>query len=78
MKSVTTLQREWIKWLLSSMGGREWLNIHIASPMNLQRLHRVTITKQYGGTEEALLNFLRKKFNEDDDIKGLWMNYKGE
>ena len=78
MKEVTWLQREWIKWLLSSMGGREWLNIHIASPMNLQRLHRVTITKQYGGTEEALLNFLRKRFYEDNYIKELWMNYKGE
>ena len=77
MKNVTTLQREWIKWLLSSMGGREWLNIHIASPMNLQRLHRVTITKEYGGTEESLLNFIRNRFNEDDFIKGKWMSYKG-
>ncbi len=77
MKNVTTLQREWIKWMLNPDGGREWLDIHIWSPMNLQRLHRVTITKEYGPVEESVLNFLRNRFNEDDFIKGKWMSYKG-
>lgn len=77
MKNVTTLQREWIKWMLNPDGGREWLDIHISSPMNLQRLHRVTITKEYGPVEESVLNFLRNRFNEDDFIKGKWMSYKG-
>lgn len=77
MKNVTTLQREWIKWLLDPTGGREWLDIHIWAPSNLQRLHRVAIIREYGPDEEYLLNFIRTRFNENDFIKGKWMSYKG-
>lgn len=74
MKDLLDIQKKWVDWLLKTHNGREWLDMHIVSPSNIQRLHRVTIHRQYDSVSEFLLNYLLGVFNRDEDIKSKWVN----
>jgi len=78
MKDLLDIQKNWVDWLLKTHNGREWLDTHIDSPTNIQRLHRVTIHKQYDSVSEFLLNYLLGAFNRDADIKSKWVNDMSE
>jgi len=77
MKNVTTLQREWLVWLLTEPVGRIWLDKQIQAEPNVFKLHRVTIDREYDESTRELLNFILGEFNKNRGIKDIWMNYKG-
>jgi len=78
MKNVTTLQREWLVWLLTEPVGRMWLNEHIQAESNIFKFHRVTIDREYDTPTQVLLNFILSEFKKDSLIKDMWMHYKGK
>lgn len=78
MKDLLDIQKKWVDWLLKTHNGREWLDTHITSPGNIQRLHRVTIHKQYDIANEFLLNYLLGEFQKDGDIKSKWVSDMSE
>jgi hypothetical protein len=78
MKNVTTLQREWLVWLLTQPVGRIWLNEHIQADGNIFKLHRVTIDREYDTSTRELLNFILGEFKKDSLIKDMWMHYNGK
>jgi hypothetical protein len=78
MKDLLDIQKNWVEWLLKTRNGREWLDTHIDSPMNIQRLHKVILHKQYDSVSEFLLNYLLTEFQKDEDIKSKWVSDMSE
>jgi len=78
MKDLLDIQWDWVNWLIKSRNGREWLDTHIDSPMNIQRLHKVIIHRQYDSVSEFLLNYLLTEFQKDASIKSKWVSDMSE
>ena len=72
-KTLTPTQREWLRWIIKEYW--EWLNIHINAPVNHQKLNWSYTTGFYDGGTGALLNFIRNRFNEDEEAKRQWREY---
>jgi hypothetical protein len=78
MKDLVDIQWDWVNWLIKSRNGREWLDTHINSPTNIQRLHRIIIHRQYDSVSGFLLNYLLTEFQKDESIKSKWVNDMSE
>ena len=69
-KRLSVTQKEWLGWILEVQ--RDWLNIHINAPVNIEKLYWSYITGIYDAPTQQLLNFILNRFNEHTITKGKW------
>lgn len=73
MKNVTTLQREWLLWLLTDQ--RDWFDKHIeVSEAGRLRIQKAYLNMEYDTMTEHLLNYILEEYNKDRVIKEKWKN----
>lgn len=72
-KTLTPNQKEWLGWIIKEYW--DWLHIHINAPTNHQRLNWSYTTGFYDVVTGELLNFIRNRFNEDEEAKKQWKEY---
>jgi hypothetical protein len=73
MKNVTTLQRDWLGWLLTDQ--RDWFHKHIeASEAGRFRIQKAYLNMEYDTMTEHLLNYILEQFNKDLVLKEKWKN----
>ncbi len=73
MKSVTTIQKEWLGWLIIDQ--RNWFDKHIElSEAGRLRIRKAYLNKEYDTMTEHLLNYILEEFNKDVVLKEKWKN----
>ncbi len=73
MKNVTTIQKEWLAWLLVDQ--RDWFYKHIeVSEAGRFRIQKAYLNMEYDTMTEHLLNYILEQFNKDVVLKEKWKN----